>query len=153
MSSSQHEDYLLREIRAVAVMLARILGLRTSGRLEEARVELEKAYDHLLGPRVELFRKLDSRTAADLVDSPDRTLSLARLVHEEAAQEADAARRSELRMRAVRTALEAARRRPGSAEIREFLTEAAAGIDDRRLTPAERASLEEILVRPKRGSV
>lgn len=99
----------MREVGAVAAMLARIIGLRAKGRVEEARVELEEAFGLLLGPQTELVRRLDPRTAAVILVSPERILAFARLVAEEAAQSGDDTRRAGLLLRAAELGIEAAR--------------------------------------------
>lgn len=67
MSSFRQEDYVLRQIKAIAAMLARIVGLRLGGGIEEAWNELERAYALLLGPQKDLARTIDSSTAAVLL--------------------------------------------------------------------------------------
>jgi hypothetical protein len=121
MSSSRQEDYLIRQARIVAEMLARILGLRTGGRTEEARAGLENAYGLLLGPQGDLLRRVDSPTAAALLASPDAILALARLTLEEAEQATDPGRAEALRRRALELGLEAAKRDSASEEARSFL--------------------------------
>lgn len=110
MSGSQREDSLLRQIRAVAAMLARIVGLRMTGQSEEAKAELERSYTMLLGSQTELVRRVDSSTAAKLLGSPDRILAFAQLLNEEAAQDGDETRAARLRVRAAELSAEAARR-------------------------------------------
>jgi hypothetical protein len=123
MSGWQREDFILRQIRAVAAMLARIVGLRMSGQSEEARAELERSYDALLGSQAEWVRRVDPATAAMLLDSAERILAFAQLLHEEAAQEPERERRGLLEARAAALAEEAARRAPENEEIRRFLQE------------------------------
>ena len=101
MSGSQREDSLLRQIRAVAAMLARIAGLRIAGQMEEAKAELERAYTMLLGSQTDLVRRVDSSTAAKLLGSSDRIQALAQLLDEEAALEGDEIRAARLRVRAA----------------------------------------------------
>ena len=108
MSGLKREDYVLRQIRAVAAMLARIAGLRLDGAVDEARLELERAYSLLLGPRADLIRRVDARTAAALLGSPETIQTLAQLLREEAAQEADEEKRGFLEARAIELAAHAA---------------------------------------------
>ncbi|TMQ54634.1 MAG: hypothetical protein E6K77_08665 [Candidatus Eisenbacteria bacterium] len=110
MSGSQREDSLLRQIRGIAAMLARIAGLRMAGQMEEAKAELERSYTMLLGSQTELVRRVDSSTAAKLLGSSDRIQALAQLLDEEAALEADATRAARLRVRAAELNAEGARR-------------------------------------------
>ena len=143
--SSEHEDILLRQLRAVAVILARILGLRQSGQLEEARAALDDAYGLLLDPRDYLVRRVDARTAAQILSAPERIAAYAYLVYEEAALARDAAQVTALRQRALELALEAALRGSEDARIRELVLEAARSFDARRLGGNHRAALEKIL--------
>ncbi len=101
MSPSQRDDYVLRQIRAVAAMIARMMGLRLGGEIEEARTELEEAYTLLLGPQAALIRRVDAATAIRLVGSVERLSAYAQLLEEEAAQGADEARAGSLRARAL----------------------------------------------------
>lgn len=144
MAGLRREDYVLRQIRGIAAMLARLAGLRLSGSVEEARAELEKAYGSVLGPQAELLRRVDSRTAAKLLRDPERILGLAQLLREEAEQESDPARGASLRVRAAELGLEAVRLAPESEAIREFLRGLSPGVDRERLTPEDRAALEGI---------
>ena len=53
MTGSQREDSLLRQIRAVAAMLAHMVGLRMSGQGEEAQQQPGAQGGHDLGRRSE----------------------------------------------------------------------------------------------------
>jgi len=89
-------------------MLARIAGLRLDGAIEEARLELERAYSLLLGSRAELIRRMDAKTAATLLGSPESILTLSQLLREEAALESDADRKAEIEAHAAELASQAA---------------------------------------------
>jgi hypothetical protein len=108
MSGLRREDYVLRQVRAVAAMLARIAGLRLDGAIEDARQELDRAYSLLLGSRAELIRRMDAKTAATLLGSPETIVTLSQLLREEAALENDADRRGALEARAAELAAQAA---------------------------------------------
>jgi hypothetical protein len=110
MGFSQRQDFLLRQVKAAAGMLARVAGLKAGGRIEEARTELERAAEQLLGSRGELLRSVDAATAAMLLDAPDRIRGVAKLFEAEAAMEADAERAASLKARAAELLAEAARR-------------------------------------------
>lgn len=109
MSPLRREDYLLRQAKAVAAMLAAIVGRRLSGDAEGARAELEQAYSLLLGSQGELLRQVDPATAARLLGSPDRILAFAQLLEEEGAQEGDESRRTILQGRAAELRAQAER--------------------------------------------
>lgn len=110
LNASRQDDFILRQVAAVAAAIARILGSRGGGAVEEARSELDRAYAEFLGPRSELLREVDAATAAALIDAPDAIRALARLTAEEAEQEGDADRRATLRLRSVALEAEASRR-------------------------------------------
>jgi hypothetical protein len=99
--SPQREDYVSRQIRAIAAMIARMMGLRLSGETEKARVELEGAYTLLLGPQAALIRRVDAATAARLIGSREKVLAFSQLLEEETEQESDEVRRTFLRERAA----------------------------------------------------
>ena len=100
MAPLRREDPLLRQLQAVAAMLARIVGLRVSGRTDEARAELESAYTVLLGSRVDLIRRVDERTAARLLGSREAAVAFADLITQEGYLEGDPDRRAALESRA-----------------------------------------------------
>jgi hypothetical protein len=141
MVGSRHEDYLLRQVRAIAAMLARMAGLRASGRDDEARLELEDAYGLLLESRAELIRRVDARTAATLLGSAEKVFALAELSREEAALEEDDARSAFLRERACELAIEAALCDPENEPVCRFLKELLPQVDRQRLADRYRAAL------------
>ncbi len=122
MCASQHEDFLLRQVRAIAAMIARIVGLRLSGELVEARAELERAYRTLLGAREDVIPRVDPSTAAMLLGSSEAVLLYARLLREEAAQ-AEETRSRALLQRARDVAAAGAARDPGNDELRALIAE------------------------------
>ena len=99
--SPQREDYMSRQIRAIAAMIARMMGWRLSGETEKAKVELDEAYTLLLGPQAALVRRVDAATATRLIGSREKVLAFSQLLEEEAEQESDEVRRAFLRERAV----------------------------------------------------
>ena len=101
MNGSQREDWLIRQTKAIAAMVARIAGLRAGGAVDEARAELEKAHHELAGTQADLVRRADPKTAAMLLGTPDRVELFTRLLDEEAALEPDAARARDLASRAA----------------------------------------------------
>ena len=102
MAPLRREDPLLRQLQAVAAMLAHVVGFRVSGRVEEARAELENAYAALLGSRGELIRRVDERTAARLLGAREAAVAFADLLTQEAMLEEDPGRRAGLEERASR---------------------------------------------------
>jgi hypothetical protein len=144
MSGSEREDFLNRQIKGVAAMLVRIVGLRANGQTEDARAELEQLYGLLLGEQGELVRRVDASTAAMLLGFPEKILAFARLLDEEAAQETDGGRREQVGLRAVELAIEALRRDPGNEAARHFLEEALPRVDRRHLSSSYQTALEDI---------
>ena len=106
------EDYVTRQIRLIAAMIARMMGLRLEGKVEEAHAELEQAYGELLGERNKLVRMVDTRTAASLLGSAEKIQLFAQLLSEEAEQQNDSGRSELLRARASELHAEAERRKP-----------------------------------------
>ncbi len=101
MNSSEREDWLARQVRAIAAMVARATGLRIAGAFDEARAELAKAHAELEGGRSELLRRADAATAALLLGSAERVETYARLLDEEAALATDPGTAAALRARAA----------------------------------------------------
>ena len=101
MSPSQRDDYVLRQTRAIAAMIARMMGLRLEGEPEKARVELEQAYGSLLGPQAELIRRVDASTAIRLIASRENVEAFAQLLEEESEQATDEKQSAFLRGRAA----------------------------------------------------
>ena len=99
--SPQREDYVSRQIRTIAAMIARMIGLRLSGETEKAKLELEEAYTLLLGPQAVLVRRVDAATAVRLIGSREKVQSFVQLLEEEAEQESDDGRSAFLRERAA----------------------------------------------------
>ena len=99
--SPLRDDYLMRQAQALAAILARVIGLRLEGDLEQARAGLEEAYAMLLGSQSGLMRRVDSATVVKLIGSSEKTLSYASLLEEEAEQEPDEGRKERLRARAA----------------------------------------------------
>ena len=103
MRSSEHEDHLERQIRAVAAMLTRVLGLRLHGDLVGARAELERARTELLGANPGLFDRLAPASAVTMLGSPARARAYADVLREEAGllEDAEAAAALEARADAI----------------------------------------------------
>ncbi|MEO7503392.1 MAG: hypothetical protein ABIW94_12200 [Gemmatimonadaceae bacterium] len=87
---SSQEDFLLRELRKIAAMIARAMGLRATGDLPAARTEINDAYTTLLGPQSALMRMLDPASAARLIGHPRKLEAFADLTSAEAALAGDA---------------------------------------------------------------
>ena len=86
---SSQEDFLLRELRKVAAMIARAVGFRAERDMPAARAEIETAYATLLGPQSALLRMLDPASAARLIGNAKKLAALARVTSAEAGLVAD----------------------------------------------------------------
>ena len=86
---SSQEDFLLRELRKVAEMIARALGFRSKHDLPAARAELDRAHSILLGSQAPLLRALDIESVVRLVNSSRKLAMLARLTAVDAGLAAD----------------------------------------------------------------
>jgi len=84
MPISSQEDYLLRMLRQMSAVLARMLGLKNGGQVHEAMQALDDAEGELLGPLAEVVPRVDSATAAHIMGHPLRIAAWARLLHERA---------------------------------------------------------------------
>ncbi len=82
---SSQEDFLLRELRKIAAMIARAMGFRVTGDLPAARTEIDDAYTTLLGSQSALLRMLDPASAARLIGHPKKLEAFADLTSAEAA--------------------------------------------------------------------
>ena len=81
-------DYLMRAVRQVAQVLARVLGLRQQNKQEEADRELDELYRGLVPFDRELLDLLDPQTLAAMLRDPDRIRAVCQLLTFEA-DEAD----------------------------------------------------------------
>ena len=98
MPGSSRKDFLDRQLEGVALLLARLLGLRDAGRVDEARKELDQGARSLLGLGMMPLGRVDVRTAVGLLRSAAGAESYARLL--EAAAELDPEQADALRERA-----------------------------------------------------
>lgn len=84
MPVSSRDDWLLRELRLLGAVLARMLGLKNGGQVQEALQALDDAEGELLGPLAGVVPRVDSATAAHMLGGPQRIAAWARLLHERA---------------------------------------------------------------------
>ncbi len=125
MPISAREDFLLRIIRQMGAVLARMLGLKNGGQVQEALQTLDDAEGELLGPMAQVVPRLDSATAAHVLGEPQRIAAWARLLHERAGllrMAGDETGASLVGERAVELAAEAQARAAGYEKaVRELL--------------------------------
>lgn len=101
---SLKRDYILRIIEQLAEAVARILALRTKGKVTEAIRETEGAAGAIAGMDLRMAAAVDSATLARHLADPVRMAALARLMHERAGlagDQGDAAAERSWRQRAV----------------------------------------------------
>ncbi|MBI5838400.1 MAG: hypothetical protein HZB25_14280 [Candidatus Eisenbacteria bacterium] len=145
MFKTPYEDFVLRQIRVVAEMLARIFRLRTDGKLEHARAELKRAYALLAGPQAPLIRQLDSATAAMLLRHPESISTFAHLLCEEAALLEDATQAGALWLRAMELCLECEAKSPGIPAVHDLIRSLVPLTDPTQLAPGYRAGLNRVV--------
>lgn len=127
MVISSKRDYLLRLIEELQQALATILRHRQEGDAETAMHSADAAVAALLGPLADVATRLDSASAAQVVNDADRLAAWARLLAEKAAiqrERGDPAATASTRTRALELALEARSRGPSAAvEIEQLIAE------------------------------
>jgi len=77
-------DYLKRQLKQLALFIARVLGLQKQGRADEARQELARATSELVGMEPHVLDGLEPSLVAQLVVSPDRLRVYAEIVRAQA---------------------------------------------------------------------
>jgi hypothetical protein len=144
--SPERQDHLMRQIRDVATVLARAVGLRIDGSVEEAGEELGRAYSLACGSEGQsaLFRSLDPSGVAQLMPSAEGLIAYAELVREEANQCRDTGCRADLMARAVGLAVEALRLDPENEGALRLLGEMSGELGKGRLSATERELMERV---------
>lgn len=83
--SIARRDYILRMIEQLAAAIARIAGLRVSGRHDEALEVLRETQNGLLGPLQPMIGRLDAASAVAMLGDASKIEAYLRLLAEEAA--------------------------------------------------------------------
>jgi Family of unknown function (DUF6483) len=110
--SIARRDYILRLIEQFAEMLARIVGLRKAGQLDEAQKLASETADGIFGSLRAMIDQVDASTAAGLLSAREKIAVYAALTAEEAeivALKGDARKAHARRRRALELYLEASR--------------------------------------------
>lgn len=110
--SIQRRDYILRLIEQFAEMLGRIVGLRKSGKLDEAEKLVRETADGFFGSLRSMIDNVDPATAANLLASREKIAVYAALTFEDAEiaeARGQTARAAGRRRRALELYLEASR--------------------------------------------
>src|SRR3954469_16777004 len=108
-------DYILRMIQQLAQALARVLGLKKAGKLDEALDAVGETADGIFGPLLRTLDALDAQSAASLLGSREKITAYAALTAEEGSiheLQGDERRSRERARRALTLYLEAALRGP-----------------------------------------
>jgi tetratricopeptide (TPR) repeat protein len=77
------EDYVMRLIRQIVELVARVAKLREAGEHDRALQEASRWYEDLLGMPPNLSDAVDAATLAELLKEPDTIRAAARLSWEE----------------------------------------------------------------------
>jgi hypothetical protein len=77
-------DYVLRLVKQLGAALARVLGLKKAGRLEEAQQAIDEAWSELLGLPPGLLGSLDEHTLRGMLKHRDACAAAADLLDAEA---------------------------------------------------------------------
>jgi hypothetical protein len=80
----EQKDYILRMVKQLAAALARVLGLKQQGRLEEAQQAIDEAWSELLSLPPQLLGRLDAVTLKSMLKHPDAYRAAADLLEAEA---------------------------------------------------------------------
>jgi hypothetical protein len=97
------DDFLMRMIRQLAEVIARITGLAKAGRSYEAERALEEACGSFVGMPKAMIDKLDPETIAKTL-GPEKAMIIAALLDAEASLEKSDAAERRARAAAVRAA-------------------------------------------------
>lgn len=84
MRTTSRDDYLMRLIQQMVQLMMHIAGLKQAGEFEEAQKEIDHATRTLLGPAADTLILLDPSTAAQILGDPDRVLTWATILCEQA---------------------------------------------------------------------
>ncbi|MGC4000129.1 MAG: hypothetical protein QM767_22915 [Anaeromyxobacter sp.] len=135
------KDYILRMIEELATAVARAMGFRRQGLLDEAIRVVEEASRSVVGMDLELAGAVDAATLAGMLTDPSRMAALARLMLERAeiaADLGDGALDAAWRRRAVELWLEAFAA-GGEARLDAVAREAVVTAPEDALSPRARA--------------
>lgn len=85
--SFREKDYLKRQVEEAARAVARILGFKDAGNVDEARAELERGARTLLGIGMDPLGRVDVATAVGLLRSRAAAETYAQLLEAQAVLE------------------------------------------------------------------
>jgi hypothetical protein len=141
-------DYIVRMLEQLSGALANIAGLREAGHIDEADRLWRETADAIFGPMLTMLERVDSESAARLLDNNDKILAHAMLSEERSAIRASradgAGARADAR-RALELYLERSIRSPEIAEReRTAIAALAQRVDTDRLAARYEAALQRM---------
>jgi hypothetical protein len=146
--SMVERDYILRMIQQLAQALARVLGLKRAGKLDEALAAVRETADGIFGPLLRTVDALDAQSAASLLGSREKIDAYAALTEEEGsihALKGDERRAGACFRRALTLYLEAAWKGPEISEKERAAIHALREkVDHTRLAPRYQKALAEL---------
>lgn len=145
--SIARRDYILRLIEQFAEMLGRIVGLRKSGKLDEAEKLVRETADGIFGSLRSMIDNVDPATAANLLASREKIVVYAALTLEQAeiaAAKGENRRATSRRRRALELYLEASRLGELDARSRANVDALRASLDVANLDQRYREWLERL---------
>jgi hypothetical protein len=140
-------DYILRLIEQFAEVIARIVGLRKSGKLDEAQKLASETADGIFGSLRSMIDKMDAGSAAGLLGAHEKIAIYAALTAEEAeiaALKGDVRRTQSRRRRALELYLEASRLGELDAHSRANIEALRQSVDVLRMETRYRELLERL---------
>lgn len=134
LTSSEKRDYILRMIAQIRQMVDAVRGkVRDGEDAAELLAQARESIHALLGPMGEVAQRLDSASAAQMVNDPDVLGAWAHVLAAEAGMHraaGDPAYAGALARRALELALEAEQRAlKDDVELRALIAELRAGVD------------------------
>jgi hypothetical protein len=142
------KDYILRMIEQLTEAIARVVGLKEAGKLDEALQLARETAGGIFGPLLRTLDEVDSATAANLMGDGDKVSAYAALLAEQAdihERRGDARRARADHRRALEMYLERARLAPPLDDRARAAIEALrAKVDETRLAERYRSALRAV---------
>ena len=96
----QQRDWFMRALEQIVAAIGRVMGLLREGKIDEARLELERAYSGQLGMPLAMLNRLDASSVVTVLGPERGTLLLDLLRAEVALHEASGDARAATRLKA-----------------------------------------------------
>jgi hypothetical protein len=149
--SIARRDYIMRLIEQFAQVLARIMGLRKEGKLDEAQQLVNETAEGIFGSLRSMIDKVDASTAAGLLGVHEKVTVYAALTAEEAeiaAMRGDTRKAQARRRRALELYLEASTKGGLGGDSRARIESLLQWVDRERLDTRYRELLERLSSTP-----